>query len=152
MKWGSFHTTDLYGAFDLNELLGKHKNAVAYALAVVVADADTPCEIRVTSPTSVKIFLNQKEVFGRDEYHHGAAFDAHIGRGTLKKGENVIVLKVCQNDQKESWAQDWMFQMRVCDETGGALPLRQKAVIDGQPKLLPLGYNPNPTKKKGAKQ
>src|SRR5207253_7912907 len=136
LKWIAASTTDKYGAFDLNKLLGKHKNAVAYALAVVVAEKDMPCEIRVTSITSVKIFLNQKELFGRDEYHHGAPFDAHVGRGTLKKGENVIVLKVCQNDQKEPWAQEWKFQMRVCDETGGALPLQQKAVADGAAKLV----------------
>ena len=42
-----------------------------------------------------------KMLFERDEYHHGAPFDAMVGKGTLKKGENVIVLKVCQNDQKE---------------------------------------------------
>src|SRR5262249_61524509 len=54
LKWITAATTDRYGAFDLNKLLGKHKDAVAYALAVVVAEKDTPCEIRVTSPTSVK--------------------------------------------------------------------------------------------------
>ena len=40
---------------------------------MIVAEKDTPCDIRVTSITSVKIFLNGKELFGRDEYHHGAA-------------------------------------------------------------------------------
>jgi hypothetical protein len=152
VKWAAFNTSDKHGTFDLNKLVGKHKNAVAYALAVVVAEKDMPCEVRVTSPTSVKIFLNQKELFGRDEYHHGDTFDAHTGRGSLKKGENVIVLKVCQNDQQESWAQAWQFQLRVCDETGGALPLQQKAVIDGQTKLVKLGYNPNPTEPKEEKK
>jgi hypothetical protein len=121
IAWQSFKTSEKYGTFDLNQLLGKHKNAVAYALVVLVAEQDTSCEIRVTSPTSVKIFLNQKELFGRDEYHHGAPLDAHTGRGTLKKGENVLVLKVCQNNQTDSWAQAWQFQMRVCDSTGGPL-------------------------------
>lgn len=136
LKWGAFDTADKYGSFDLNKLLGKHKNAVAYAMAVVVTDADTPCEIRVTSITSVKLFLNGKELAGRDEYHHGAAFDALVGKGTLKKGENVIVVKVCQNDQKEQWAQNWFFQVRVCDGTGGPLPLKQKA----GGKLQTLGF------------
>jgi hypothetical protein len=152
IKWAPFSTNDRFGMFDLNKLLGKHKNAVAYALAVVVAEKEMPCEIRVTSITSVKIFLNQKELFGRDEYHHGMPFDAHIGRGTLKAGENVIVLKVCQNNQTDSWAQDWRFQMRVCDETGGALPVQQRAIIDGQPKLVKLGYNPKPADPKEEKK
>jgi hypothetical protein len=145
LKWKGFSTSDRYGAFDLNKLLGKHKNAVAYALAVVVAEKEMPCEIRVTSITSVKIFLNGKEIFGRDEYHHGAPFDAHVGRGTLKPGENVIVLKVCQNNQTDSWAQDWKFQMRVCDDTGAALPLKQKFPEKGETKVTKLGHNPNPT-------
>ena len=72
---------------------------MAYALAVVVAPKEMPCEIRVTSPTSVKIFLNGSLAHGHDEYHHGAPFDGIVGKGVLKKGENVVVLKVCQNDQ-----------------------------------------------------
>lgn len=153
MKWVPHGTPDKYGAFDLNKLVGKHKNAVAYALAVIVADKETPCEIRVTSITSVKIFLNGKELFGRDEYHHGAPFDANIGRGTLKAGDNVIVLKVCQNNQTDSWAQSWQFQMRVCDDTGGPLPLKQKATTaDGKTETLPVGYNPNPSEPKEEKK
>jgi hypothetical protein len=105
-----------------------------------------PCDIRVSSWTSVKIFLNQKELFGRDEYHHGAAFDANIGKGTLKKGENVIVLKVCQNNQTEEWAQSWQFQIRVCDDTGGPLPgVMQVLNEGGTTKKIKLGFNPNPT-------
>jgi len=150
VKWGMFSTADKYGKFDLNKLLGKHKDAVAYALAVIVADKEMPCEIRVTSITSVKILLNGKELFGRDEYHHGAPFDAHIGKGTLKKGENVIVLKVCQNNQTDSWAQDWFFQMRICDDTGGPLPLKQKITADG--KLIPLGAITETTEKKEDKK
>jgi hypothetical protein len=133
-------------------LLDKHKNAVAYAQAVVVAPKEMPCEIRVTSPTSVKIFLNGSLAHGHDEYHHGAPFDGIVGKGTLKKGENVVVLKVCQNDQKEEWAQSWEFQMRICDDTGGPLPLEQKIVKDGNTKTIKLGYNPNPTEPKKEKK
>jgi hypothetical protein len=141
LKWITATTTDRYGSFDLNKLLGKHKNAVAYALAVVVAENDTPCEIRATSITSVKIFLNQQEIFARDEYHHGDPLDAHIGKGQLKKGPNVIVLKVCQNDQKEPWAQEWKFKLRVCDDTGGRIPgLTQIPPTGGPP--IKLGYIP----------
>lgn len=138
LKWVPAATADRDGRFDLNTLLGKHKDAVAYALAVVVAEKETPCEVRVTSPTSVKIFLNQKELFGRDEYHHGAPFDGHTGRGTLRKGENVVVVKVCQNNQTQTWAQKWEFQARVCDATGGPLAGVTQLAPDG--KALPLGF------------
>ncbi len=152
LRWQAVSTTDRMGTFDLNKLLGPYKDAVAYALSVIVADDEMPCEIRVSSATSVKIFLNQKELFGRDEYHHGVTFDGNVGRGTLKKGENVVVLKVCQNNQREEWAQRWQFQMRLCDATGAALPVRQKVQLAGRPQLVRLGFipesAPNPQEKK----
>lgn len=149
VKWIDSSTSDKYAQFDLNKLLGKHKDAAAYALAVVVADKEMPVEVRVTSITAVRIVLNGKELYAREEYHHGSPFDASVGKGTLKKGENVLVLKVCQNNQTESWAQNWFFQMRVCDDTGGPLPLKQKTA-DG--KLVPLGFIANPTEPKEEKK
>jgi hypothetical protein len=31
------------------------------------------------------------------------------------------VVKVCQNEQTEPWAQNWAFQLRLCDATGKAI-------------------------------
>ena len=139
--WKLCETTDKYGEFDLNKLLDKHKDAVAYALAVIVAEKETPCDIRVASPNSVQIFLNGKKLAEREEYHHGSPLDANIGKGILAKGENVIVLKVCQNNQTEPWAQTWGFQLRVCDATGGPLGgIMQKLAENG--KQIKLGYIP----------
>ena len=148
LKWGAVTTTDKSGTFDLNKMLDKHKDAVTYARAIVVAGAETPAEIRVTSPTAVQIFLNGKKLFAREEYHHGAPFDANIGKGTLQKGENVILLKVCQNNQREEWAQVWQFQVRVCDATGGPLPLEQKVTVDGKAQTHKLGWLPESKEEK----
>ena len=41
----------------------------------------------------------------------------------IGKGRNTILLKVCQNEQADAWAQVWDFQLRVCDAVGGAVPL-----------------------------
>lgn len=111
-----------YGLVDLNAELTKHKDAVAYAFAVVELAKETPVELRAGSITSIKMFANGKEVFARDEYHHGMAMDQHVGKATLKAGKNDLLVKVCQNNQKEPWAQGWTFQLRVCDATGGAVP------------------------------
>jgi len=46
------------------------------------------------------------------------------GKGTLKQGRNEIVVKVCQNEQKEDWAQTWGFQVRLSDAIGGAIPFK----------------------------
>ena len=44
----------------------------------------------------------------------------HDSRGK-NAGENLIFVKLCQNDQKESWAQAWEFALRVCDNLGTAV-------------------------------
>ncbi len=36
----------------------------------------------------------------------------------LQPGTNKILLKICQNEQTEDWAQRWEFQVRVCDSSG----------------------------------
>jgi hypothetical protein len=158
LGWVAASTTDKYGKFDLNTLIPKpadlerHTDAAAYALAIIVVEKETPCEVRVSCITSFQLFLNGTKLCERDEYHHGAPFDANVGRGTLKKGENVLVLKVLQNNQKDSYAKVWFFQMRVCDDTGGPLPLKQKITVQGKDTLIPLGFIPSePTKKEEKK-
>jgi hypothetical protein len=121
-KWAQTATDDPYGVVDLNKVLGKKKATVTYAYAIIDSPAERPVHVRAGTMNAVKIFLNGKELFGRDEYHHGMNLDYHIGRGTLKAGRNEILLKICQNDQKEEWAQDWMFQARLCDTVGAAVP------------------------------
>jgi hypothetical protein len=139
LTWKAVETTDTYGTFDINKLLDKHKDSAVYALATIVSEKETTCDIRVTSTNAVQIFLNGKKLAEREEYHHGAPLDANIGKGTLKKGENAIVLKVCQNNQSEPWAQNWQFQVRVCDSTGGPIAgLLQKSPKGG--KEFKLGY------------
>ena len=47
---------------------------------------------------------------------------------------NEILIKVCQNEQTENWAQSWMFQLRLCDATGVAVPFTVVA-----PAVKPIG-------------
>lgn len=108
-----------YATLDLNALLGKHKDAAAYALAVVELAAETPVDLRAASQNSVVLFVNGKKVFEREEYHHGTTMDQHVGKAVLKPGRNEILVKVVQNDQKEPWAQVWTLSLRVSDHLGG---------------------------------
>lgn len=138
-----------YGFVDLNKAIGKIKDAAAYGTAVIVAEKDTPCEVRVTTINTVQIFLNGQKLFEREEYHHGANFDHNVGKGTLKAGPNVLVVKCCQNNQKEEWAQDWFFQARICDATGGPLPGVKQLVGDKEPlRPVTLGFTPATEEKK----
>jgi hypothetical protein len=122
LSWAGHHTTDPYGTVDLNKALQKHMGAVAYAYAVIDSPTERPVELRAGSLNAIKIFLNGRQVYFRDEYHHGLRMDQHVGRGTLQAGRNEVLLKVCQNEQVENWAQAWAFQLRLCDAGGGAVP------------------------------
>jgi hypothetical protein len=131
LRWAEYTTTDPAWWVDLNKAIGKHMGATAYAFAAVMSPREQPVEIRASSNNAVKIFLNGKQIFFREEYHHGVRMDQHTGAGTLKAGRNEILLKVCQNEQTDNWAQTWMFQLRVCDAAGGAVPLTLAAEKPG---------------------
>lgn len=111
------------GVLDLTKVLGPLKGAVAYAHTVVESPDERRVEVRCGSNNAVRIVLNGKEIYFRDEYHHGMQMDQHVGKGVLKAGKNEILVKVYQNEQTEPWAQLWSFQLRVCDPLGGATPL-----------------------------
>ena len=123
-RWTAHTTTDPRGVVDLNKVLGKHKGVVVYAYAVVESPKEQKVQVRAGTMNAVKIFLNGKLLFGREEYHHGMHLDQHVGKGVLRPGRNTILVKVCQNEQTESWAQDWKFQLRLCDDLGTPLPVK----------------------------
>ena len=123
VRWSAYTTTDPYGNVDLNKAIGKHMGAAAYAYTVVESPTEQAVEVRAATKNAVKIFVNGKPVYAKEEYHHGKYLDQHVARVTLHKGSNSILLKVCQNEQTDSWAQEWDFQVRVCDSVGGAVPL-----------------------------
>lgn len=123
LVWKPATTEDTLGELDLNEGLGKHKFACAYAFTVIESPKERPAQIRVASNNAVKIFLNGTEVFSKEEYHHGYRWDQYIAPVTLREGQNQILIKVCQNNQDQNWAQKWSFACRVCDSTGGKIPV-----------------------------
>lgn len=116
--WKEHTTTEKYGVVDFNKVLGKQKNAVAYGSTVVESPKEQAVELRAASATALKIFLNGHEVFARESYHQSFDADSHIAPVTLKPGRNEILIKVCQNDQTEPFAQNWMFQLRITDALG----------------------------------
>jgi hypothetical protein len=126
VRWKPHTTNDAFGAVDLNKVLGKEKGTIAYAYAIVDSPREQPIEVHAGSVNAIKVFLNGKEICARDEYHHGIDIDQHIGKGVLKAGRNEVLLKVCQNEQDEAWAQAWLFQARLCDASGAAVPFHQK--------------------------
>ncbi len=120
-KWITAHSDDEYGFVDLNKVVGKHKGALVYAVAEFQSERPQPVELRLGSENANKIWLNGELISSANVYHANGTMDQYVGRGKMKAGRNTIVLKICQNEQTEEWAQDWKFQLRVCDSTGKAI-------------------------------
>jgi hypothetical protein len=129
IRWVPHATDDEYGIVDVATALAAHKGAVAYAAAEFVSDKGGAVDIRLGTPNSWRAWLNGELLFARDEYHRNMSLDQYKLRGTLKPGKNVILVKLCQNEQSEDWAQRWQFQLRVCDATGTAILSTDRAAL-----------------------
>ena len=127
ITWKKYSTNDEYGMVDFNEPYGSLKEVTGYAHTTFISASDQPAELRLGCKNAWKIWLNGKLVFGRDEYHRGMRIDQYKLPVQLKKGANIILIKACQNEQKEEWTVEWQFQLRVCDATGTAIHSNIKA-------------------------
>lgn len=120
------HTTDKEdGQVDLAKLFNNEKGCVVYAMAIVQSPSAIPCEVRAGCINAQKVWVNGAEVISNEVYHTGMQIDQYSAPIQLKPGENRILVKICQNEQKEAWAQTYAFQLRLCDETGKAIALKQ---------------------------
>jgi len=129
VRWEPLKTTAADGAFDLATLTKPHKGAIDYVTTVFHSDAAQPVEFRLGTANAWKLWLNGELLFAREEYHRGMRFDQYRVAGTLRPGANRILIKVCQNEQDQEWAQKWSFQFRVCDPYGR--PVKSAPARDG---------------------
>lgn len=118
---GAVTTDDDLGNVDLNDKIGPEKGAVVYAFAEIDMPGAQAAQVRYASPNGTKLWVNGKEVANNEVYHAGGGVDQYVADVPLLKGKNTLLLKVCQNEQTEAWAQDWSFQLRVCEPLGGGL-------------------------------
>lgn len=121
VAWTEFATDDEYGTVNLAKVLAPHKGAITYATAEFQSPAAQSVEIRLGTPNAWKLWVNGELAFARDEYHRGSSLDQYKVPVKLQAGRNVLLLKVCQNEQTEEWAQDWKYQLRVCTKAGSAV-------------------------------
>jgi hypothetical protein len=131
LKWQSFASTDEFGQVDLNRAVGKNVGAVAYAAAEFESDRARPVELRLATENACKLWLNGKLLIESEVYHSFTKMDQFIARGDMRSGRNLILVKVCQNEQTEEWAQIWQFQLRVCDGIGKAILSRDRSAAAG---------------------
>jgi hypothetical protein len=121
VRWTEHITSDPYGVMDLAKELAPHKGAITYATTEFVSSEGQTVEVRLGTPNAWKLWVNGELKFARDEYHRGEQLDQYRVPVALKPGKNVLLLKICQNEQKEEWAQKWQYQLRICDRAGAAV-------------------------------
>ncbi|MCA9076604.1 MAG: hypothetical protein KDA93_16390 [Planctomycetaceae bacterium] len=121
VEWKSYQSENTEGEFDIGALVFNHKGSATYATTTFDSDDDRDVEFRISTQNAWKLWLNGELLFAREEYHRGMFFDQYRVQGTLKPGENVLLLKVLQNEQDQDWAQDYKFTFRVTDLSGKAI-------------------------------
>jgi len=121
VQWVEHATEDASGQVDLAKVFNNEKGCIVYGATSVMAPSPLDCEIRVGCINAQKVWVNGELVIANEVYHTGMQVDQYSAPIRLKAGENRILVKVCQNEQKEAWAQTFVFQLRLCDATGKAV-------------------------------
>jgi hypothetical protein len=110
VRWQPAHVTG--NPLDLKALLQPAEPAVAYAVACVEAEGETPAVLRLGSSGGVALLLNGQPVWSVDQ-SRAAAPDQDRLPLTLRAGDNVLLFKVCTvSDQ-------WQFIAELAPPPGG---------------------------------
>jgi hypothetical protein len=120
-SWKAVVSTDRHGTIDLNAAVATKKGVLAYALAEVEMPASGLAEVRIGSPCAVAVWVNGLPVMAHEIYHASEAIDQYVAPAEFRAGSNTILVKCCQNEQTQAWAEAWKFQLRVCDPLGTPL-------------------------------
>ena len=119
--WKSYNTKHDFGIVDIAKQISPYKGAVMYCSTVFESKTPRSIQFRLGTPNAWKLWINGRQVFANEEYHRGMKLDQYSVPVTLRAGSNTILLKICQNEQDQSWAQRYQFQVRTCDVSGIAV-------------------------------
>ena len=121
VSWQNIATDDDYGIVNIAEQIENYRGSVMYAVTTFRSAEERDVEFRLGTPNAWKLWLNGELMFEREEYHRGTRMDQYRVPVSLRSGENTIMLKVCQNEQEQKWAQKYEYQLRVSDSSGAAI-------------------------------
>ncbi|MGI9469987.1 MAG: hypothetical protein ACR2NZ_00555 [Rubripirellula sp.] len=121
VQWKPLTGSPEEGDVDLAAAYDKEKGAVGYLYTEFESAKDQAAQVRLGCINANKVWINGELVMQNEVYHSGSMIDQYIAEFPLQKGTNRILLKICQNEQEEPWAQDWKFQFRITDPSGKGL-------------------------------
>lgn len=123
VKWQVLQSEDDYGIVDIAGQLENYKGSLMYLTSSWDSPVGQSLQVRLGTPNAWKLWVNGKLVFEREEYHRSTRMDQYIVPVELNAGPNLLVVKLCQNEQTQDWAQKYQFQLRISDAAGaGVLP------------------------------
>jgi tetratricopeptide (TPR) repeat protein len=102
------------GVVPLDHVLDPGEKVAGYALSFVRVSADTPCVIRGGYNEAHKVWVDGELVGSRRTYS-GRAFDQYAYACTLRRGWNVLLVKLCNQES------GWNFTLRLTNGEGRPL-------------------------------
>ena len=121
IRWKDFVTKEEYGIVSLSTAVTSKPPAVAYALYEFTSADERPVELRIGCLTSFKLWVNGELSLVRSDAYTGMSLDHYIAKAPLRRGKNVIVLKIGVDAPTPGAPEGWRFQLRVCDADGVAV-------------------------------
>lgn len=121
VSWSEYTTEEKDGNVDLAKVFSNEKGCIVYATTEFDSPIEGAAEIRLGCINGHKIWINGELVMSNEVYHSSSQIDQYIEPIQLKKGKNRILIKICQNEQKEVWAQRYQYMVRISDSTGKAI-------------------------------
>ena len=121
VTWQPLTTDEDFGTLDIAGDLSNWKGSAVMLARDYHAPAAGPVTFRIGTPNAFKLYLNGELVFARPEYHRGTRMDQYVIPAEVESGRNVLMLKLLQNEQEQSWAQDYQMQFRVTNASGAAV-------------------------------
>jgi hypothetical protein len=129
VRWVDCTSTSEYGLVDVHSALAPFavkkgegfERAVAYAATEFTSAAARDVEVRLGCYAAFKLWVNGELALVRGDAFTGMKLDHYVAYAKLKRGKNVILLKLSQDEVPPPMPKVCRFQLRVCDASGAAI-------------------------------
>ncbi|MGL6193896.1 MAG: hypothetical protein ACRC2T_03635, partial [Thermoguttaceae bacterium] len=140
---------DPLGMLQLNDILGKEKDVIAYAAAEIPERFGDNITVRASSFNALKIWVNGELVGEYEIYHGHEEPDQYTIPVKLTPEKRAILIKVCQNNQPQEYANEWRMRTRIVAEPT-AIKTESENEQNPKPKNEPKSESENVSETKPA--
>jgi len=114
VRWRPLPCAAPAGSVNLNALLRPNDQCLAYAVCFLETERDREAALRIGSDEAIKVFVNGREIFALDARRQ-QKFDQDVIGLRLRAGKNALLLKICEQTRK------WSFAARLTEPSGAPL-------------------------------